>query len=189
MAEQYEVFAAIDGERDYQYDRWTDECAKLDIPYRPDTDKTVGEWLVYIKGYYNDAFHSASHYAGCSPMDIWRKLAALCVACMEVHGAFDRYGKFYPVPITRSLVYQVIKDERNYQDRLGPDRTDGSDHNSLDFLVMFDTYLRQAIDAWTMNPGTDEALNVVRKLAAIAVHCMERNGVVNRIPYDASDHV
>ena len=77
----------------------------------------------------------------------------------------------------RSRVYQVIDDERDYQDRLGPraDKTVG------DYLTLLDVYLQKAQTAWAMRPGTTPALVEIRKIAAIAVRCMEEHGAPFRI--------
>lgn len=185
MPDTYEVFAVIDGERDYQYDRWVAACQEADIPYTPDSEKPVSDWLMFIEGEYNEAVKTARHVAGSPLLEHFRKLAALCVACMEVHGAFERAGTWHPAPLSRKLVYQIIVGERKYQDDLGPSRTDGATHSAMGYLTMFSTYLRRAIDGWTENPGDDVALDNIRKLAGIAVHCMEDHGIVPRTPFEA----
>lgn len=75
--------------------------------------------------------------------------------------------------MNREDVYKLIDGERDYQDSLGANRTDGRQHSVGEYLVMLDTYLRRAFDAWTGNPGDSAALDEVRKIAGIAVHCME----------------
>lgn len=183
------VYTAINTERAYQYDRWVHSCEQAGIEYREDDTKTVGEWLIFIKGYYDVAVHNASHMAGSPLMDSFRKLAALCVACMEVHGGFYRQTPGTTVfetidrmkgPLARFQVYEMIDTERAYQDSLPESRTDGSAKTPCDYLVMFDTYLRRAFDSWTENAGSDKALENIRKLAGIAVHAMEEHGVAFR---------
>ena len=75
----------------------------------------------------------------------------------------------------RADVYKLIDGERDYQDSLGPDRRLPSEvpHSVGDYLVMLDTYLRKAKNAWTYCPGVTAALDQIRKIGAIAVHCME----------------
>jgi hypothetical protein len=80
----------------------------------------------------------------------------------------------------RAEVYKIIDSEREYQGDLGPDRTDSSDHSVGDYLVMLDTYLRAAKDEWTNNAGVVMSLHNVRKVAAIAVRCMEEHGAPSR---------
>jgi hypothetical protein len=70
-------------------------------------------------------------------------------------------------------VLDTINQERDYQDSLPSSRTDGSEKDVYGYLVMYDTYLRKAIDAWTENAGPFHALDMVRKLAGILVHCFE----------------
>ena len=81
---------------------------------------------------------------------------------------------------TRQEVYKVIDAERDYQDSLSSDRTDGRDHHSGDFIVMMNYYINKLNEAWTINAGDTEALKVMRKIAGIAVHCMEKHGAINR---------
>jgi len=85
-----------------------------------------------------------------------------------------------PGPMPRAEVYAAIDGERDYQDGLGADRTDGHRRTVGDYLTMFQYYLDQAIAAWTTNPGDEQALDVIRKLAGIAVHCMEDHGAPKR---------
>lgn len=81
---------------------------------------------------------------------------------------------------TRVEVYEAIDGERDYQDRLGPDRTDGHRHTVGDYLVLLDHYVTKAGDAWVSSAGDASALDQIRKIAAIAVHCMEDHGTVKR---------
>lgn len=82
--------------------------------------------------------------------------------------------------IIREVIYDVIDGERDYQDALPPTRTDGHPRSVGDYLVMLDEYGRRAKIAWTDNPGDEQALDVVRKIAGIAVHCMEDHGAPRR---------
>lgn len=80
----------------------------------------------------------------------------------------------------RDFVYHVIDCERDYQDSLGADRTDGRQHTVGDYLTMLRHYLDEATFAWVKNPGNEPALHSVRKIAGIAVKCMEEHGAPNR---------
>lgn len=207
--QRHEVFALIDGEREYQGDRWRHTCALDNVPYTPDETKRVEEWLSFIYGYFQDAMQVASHVAGpLAALDVIRKLAGLCVACMEANGIVWRNQDCTMNPVKRKLVYRAINGERNYQDLLGPDRTDTAiipdgpgpyqksppslrktvvtQRTPHGELILFETYLRRAFDAWTDNPGNEPALDVIRKLAAICVRCMEHHGAPARVPFDAS---
>ncbi len=87
---------------------------------------------------------------------------------------------------TREEVYAAIDTERAYQDRLGPERAEFDetghirDHSVGDYLVMLQVYVDRAFRAWTDNPGDAAALDVLRKVAGIAVHCMEDHGAPRR---------
>lgn len=97
--------------------------------------------------------------------------------------------------IPRSEVYAAIDSEREYQDRLGCDRTELCDipveerfRSVAEYIVMLQTYVQQATNEWTKNAGDEDALHQIRKIAGIAVHCMEDNGApkrVNKVEVDA----
>ena len=82
--------------------------------------------------------------------------------------------------IDKRKVYMVITEEREYQDRLGSERTEGKIHTVGDFLVMLQYYTTKAISEWTENAGDLSALHEIRKCAAICVHCMEEWGAPRR---------
>ena len=75
----------------------------------------------------------------------------------------------------RNRVYKLINEERNYQDHLGSDRTDGRIHNVGEELVLMEVYLRKAFDAWVNNPGDSHALKRILQVASIAVRSMENH--------------
>lgn len=76
-----EVYAAIDGERNYQDVRWGP------------TPRTVGEFVTYIQRYTTKLIEAASDNDGDeAALEVVRKVAALAVACMEQHGAPPRKG-------------------------------------------------------------------------------------------------
>ena len=82
--------------------------------------------------------------------------------------------------IDRADVYSAIDSERAYQDKLTPDRTDGSFHTVGDFVTMLQYYQNELVQEWTMHGGDDNALEVMRKIGGIAVHCMEKHGAPHR---------
>lgn len=86
---------------------------------------------------------------------------------------------------TREDVYSAINSERDYQDNIieaDPTRcaVNEVDHTVGDYIVMLTTYVREAQEAWTRNGGSEKALHSVRKVAGIAVHCMEDHGAPKR---------
>lgn len=80
----------------------------------------------------------------------------------------------------RSEVYKLIDSERDYQeaqeDLLGwqKKKTVG------EWIVLLNHYVTLTNAAWCTATGDDEALEVIRKLAGIAVHCMEQSGAKPR---------
>jgi hypothetical protein len=81
---------------------------------------------------------------------------------------------------SREEVYSAINTERDYQDKLGADRTDGRQHQLAGFVTMMNHYMQKLNETWTLNAGDEEALKVVRKIAGIAVHAMEKHGAIPR---------
>lgn len=85
-------------------------------------------------------------------------------------------------PAPRADVYAAIDSERAYQNALGPERRDARENRFTvgEWLVMMKTYVDKALVAWTDNPGTDAAVNAIRKVAAIGVGAMEEHGAPRR---------
>lgn len=180
MATRKEVYRVIEGEIDYARSKWEMICKTRGVQYRDNAAKPVGDWLIFIRGYYNEAVHIASHVGDeTETLHVIRKLAGLCVSCMRANGAVFR-GSDETFAVSYDVVELAIDGERDYQDKLGADRTDFSEKSVFAYLCMFDTYLRRAIDGWTNNPNNFCALDNIRKLAAICVHCMEDCGAPER---------
>lgn len=88
--------------------------------------------------------------------------------------------------LTRAQVFDIIDAERDYQDvNYNPEYilTSGitrfiRDKDVTSHLVMLDTYLRDAQDAWTKmkNGDSTAALQQLAKIATIAVRALERAG-------------
>jgi hypothetical protein len=82
---------------------------------------------------------------------------------------------------TRKEVYAAIDGERDYQDNgLGNSRTERSEKTVGDYCTMMQHYQNELVKQWTLNAGDSYALDVMRKIAAIAVHCMEDHGFIKR---------
>lgn len=184
---QQEVYQCLCDELDYQVARWTQTYADIGLEFPDDSTKSVATWLMFIKGYYDDALYNSAHMAGTeATLSDIRKIAALCLKCLIVHGGYRRHegGELTWMgagPYSRETAWSIAVYERTYQDTLGPDRTDGHERRSIcGFLVMFDTYLRRAFDAWTTDAGDSEALKNIGKLFGIMVHCMEKHGTLKR---------
>lgn len=86
--------------------------------------------------------------------------------------------------MTREEVYQLIDGERDYQDNLiangvfegGTPTT----HSVGAYITMLSHYINKLQEAWTTQKGDQAALDVMRKCAGIAVHCMEDHGAPAR---------
>ena len=83
----------------------------------------------------------------------------------------------------RGDVYRLISEERTYQDNLDSSRTDGHLHSVGEELLLLEGYLRKATALWVDRPGDTLALDGIRKVAAIAVRCMENHGAPARGRY------
>lgn len=82
---------------------------------------------------------------------------------------------------TRTEVYQAVNTERDFQDSFVlPDRQYYQTHTLGEFILMLNQYAAQCQQKWTHHSdkvdGYPESLHEVRKLAAIAVRCMEQHG-------------
>lgn len=75
------AFDLINGERDYQANRWNEDTTASENSHTPT------EWLVYIQNYLNIAMVAASTQgeleANEAVMDNLRKIGAMCIAAME----------------------------------------------------------------------------------------------------------
>jgi hypothetical protein len=84
-----DVYSAIDSERSYQDMRWQGTASsQRRSSTHGATDRTLDEFALYIKGYADDLANIASHTDDpTEKLNFVRKVAGLCVACMEAHGA------------------------------------------------------------------------------------------------------
>ena len=82
----------------------------------------------------------------------------------------------------RKDVYRLIDGERQYQDKREPDRIEVKKfpHAVGEYITMMAHYQAKLIEAWTINPGDMKVLETFRKMAGIAVHCMEDHGAPSR---------
>lgn len=77
---------------------------------------------------------------------------------------------------TRAEVYAAIDSERDYQDK----QWAGHQHEVAGYITMLQHYHSKLVQAWTVTSGDAAALDVMRKIAGIAVHCMEVHGAISR---------
>lgn len=80
------AFDAINSERAYQEHMFTKEG------YHTATDRSLDEFILYIKQYADEAGALTTHGDEEEALNFVRKVAALCVGCMEKHGAPRREG-------------------------------------------------------------------------------------------------
>jgi len=185
-----EVYDLIDGERDYQDKRWPHDAPSVG-------SHDVGTYILFMKGYVNKAVETAcfsARHEEC--IEHFRKISALAVRCMEGHGTVPRLlpdphlyhtGDDLDDPLIleqhdRAMIYKIIDGERDYQSNLTPQRTAGEEHEVGSYLLMLSEYVDKTQAAWADNAGDIPALHGVRKIAAIAVRCMEVYGCPPRMP-------
>lgn len=85
-------------------------------------------------------------------------------------------------------VYEAINSERNYQDHRWPGRI----HSIDEYILFMEHHLQEArkLVATTdldLADNRTEALNVIRKVTALGVVCMEDNGSPLREGWSGSD--
>jgi hypothetical protein len=74
---------------------------------------------------------------------------------------------------SRGDVYVAINSEREYQEQLS--RNDVTDQRPLEQLALIEHVILEAKAKWYTEPGLFD-MNYMRKIAAIAVRCMEQHG-------------
>ena len=193
VPERFEVYAAVEGERDYQRDSEMHQCAISFQTHVPDCNKTVSDYLSLISSYNVDLLN-ASRAAG--PEDtlyVFRQLAAWCVACMEANGCCARDlttgypDLFEPGPLSLKKVLRMIDTEREWQNHLSNDYSDVRVQYSetvSGFVIKFQHTLNKAYEQWASRPDDEYTLDVIRELAGIAVYAMEIHGVLLREPFE-----
>ena len=81
------------------------------------------------------------------------------------------------VKVTRQEVYAAIDSERDYQESLV--RNDVTDQRPLEQLALIEHVIAKIKADWYNNPGFAD-MNYFRKIAGIAVRCMEQHGAPKR---------
>ena len=113
---------------------------------------------------------------------------AMGVGCkMFVHTLIEELKKRAPVVASRHTVYEAIDTERDYQDNLWGDDGKPNPLTVGEFVLLVEEYAAKARAVW-INEAKPErkTLDVVRKVAGIAVNCMEQHGAPKRssAPFD-----
>ena len=92
-ATRAEAYSAIDSERTYQAQKWGEGGESNIHVNLAENDRTIDEMALYVQGYATDLVQHCSHVSDpTEALNIMRKIAALCVGCMEAHGAPYREG-------------------------------------------------------------------------------------------------
>ena len=84
---------------------------------------------------------------------------------------------------SRGVVFRVIDQERDYQEKLWGNTPSKGKHEIGAFILFIEQYVDKAKDAITQfaDPtGSDQALHQLRKVAALCVACMEQHGAAYR---------
>lgn len=83
---------------------------------------------------------------------------------------------------SRTDVYLVIDGERDYQDSHTLHEPKDPGFTTGDYITMMTAYVDKLAAAWAFNPGVapEDVLHNMRKIAAIAVQCMEVHGAPSR---------
>lgn len=82
-----EIYKNIDGERDYQDANWG---SRRQMDGTPDEEKPVAEWVNYIEYHISKAKERIYHLDTEGATAELRKVAALAVRAMEIHGCPER---------------------------------------------------------------------------------------------------
>lgn len=88
--ERTEIYKRINGERDYQDANWG---TRRQMDGTPDEEKPVAEWVNYIEYHISKAKEKIYHLDTVGATAELRKVAALAVRAMEIHGCPERIVK------------------------------------------------------------------------------------------------
>ena len=87
--ERKDVYKMIDGERDYQDNRWG---TRRTLDGTPDEEKDAAEWINYMEYHISKAKERVYHLDTQGALAEIRKVSALGVRAMEIHGCPPRGG-------------------------------------------------------------------------------------------------
>ena len=80
--------------------------------------------------------------------------------------------------------FVAIRGELRYQESLGHTWKNRNHPTVGEELLLIEEYMALARTAYTRNPGDAEALDVLRKVAAMCVRAMSNGGVVMRAGFE-----
>jgi hypothetical protein len=77
--------------------------------------------------------------------------------------------------VDRKEVIHLLLRERSYQELVWPHK-----HSVGEELLLMEEYIQSARKAWVTERGDECALDILRKVTAMGIRCMENNGIVRR---------
>lgn len=83
------IYQIIDGERNYQDNKWTNVNVESGIP---DDEKSVAEWINYMEYHISRAKEAVYHLNTEAALAEMRKVIALGIRAMEINGCPERVG-------------------------------------------------------------------------------------------------
>lgn len=92
-----EIYKRLDGERDYQDASWGH---RRTLNGTPDEEKPVAEWINYMEFHIAKAKEKVYYLDTLGATAELRKVAALAVRAMEIHGCPEREGILNPLSLT-----------------------------------------------------------------------------------------
>jgi hypothetical protein len=92
-----DVYKRLDGERDYQDASWGH---RRTLNGTPDEEKPVAEWINYMEFHIAKAKEKVYYLDTLGATAELRKIAALAVRAMEIHGCPEREGILNPATLT-----------------------------------------------------------------------------------------
>jgi hypothetical protein len=81
--------------------------------------------------------------------------------------------------LERKEVYEIVDEERDYQDEKWGGTSHDNTHSVSDWLIFMRIYLTEAENALYQSSAED-AMDAVRKITAMGVAAMEANGCPKR---------
>jgi hypothetical protein len=161
-----QVFEVLAAERAYHLRRWG--CRQPDGTLH-EQPHSVGEFLIYMRDYFDEATHQLSRGPGCyEALATLRKVVALATACLEQH---DSYGDAH---VTLDDIFETVR----RSGRIVPVRPSWATDLSTYLLKIRQCLVDAEVKLGAMNP--DAGLVIFREIVRIGVECLEREGAPPR---------
>jgi hypothetical protein len=93
----------------------------------------------------------------------------------------ESVAEFLDRPHKRRLAYLAIDSERDYQDKVWGTQDESNPLTIGEFVLLLEDYVHEARVVWAGEPKPEtQTLEFIRKVAGIAVNCMEQHGQPHR---------